>query len=675
MSNPTFENSAQFISPYNILPDTIYINPTLNPGNQFISPFDILPNFDLTEDNPTFEVTKLQFKSPYNILPDADLTEFNPTLQAGNQFITFDFGTHQTFDILPNSDLTTFNPTFFQRQFITPLTLGNGNATFDRLPNDNLTGINPTFNASSQFETPRHLDGNLPFDNLITPRITAERTSQGTKYQWRGGENTNTFESRGAATLASNLAGRIGFPFASSVINTAFSNNGNTMFQTPYKTLPYGKLTTDILRIQADGNISEAINAIPSSLIEYWDFRSRITINRNEGVASILQQFGNIRADGAAAALRKNTSFGSGRLKINVRAGIYAATAASPAGAYSVFNRNASGIFGYGYGDHDNPYAIRNDFTLSSEVGTRWSLDRKWVGAIRQGAPDALLPFRGDKVNVIDFKRDTKLEQAYKWKPTLFAGENFLGRAIASDAYTQDFVKFYFTGPKLQNGESDQTDDIMVFRAIITQLNDSFNANWTPQQFIGRADPNYHYTGYSRDLSLGFDVYATTRDELKFIWRKLNALAGYTTPEYNNEDIALRAPWMRITVGDLFVQQPVVLNSLSYDYATDSSWEINIENDSTNMQVPFKISVSCQLNMITDYLPQKNGRFFTLAKDANAEGVPLEGNDNWLSDFLGNEPRKQQEIPPPRDASAPADTPPAAPLGEGQSNEQVAFGN
>ena len=76
MSNPTFENSAQFISPYNILPDTIYLNPTTAPGTQFESPFDILPNFNLTEDNPTFEVTKLQFKSPYNILPDADLTVY-----------------------------------------------------------------------------------------------------------------------------------------------------------------------------------------------------------------------------------------------------------------------------------------------------------------------------------------------------------------------------------------------------------------------------------------------------------------------------------------------------------------------------------------------------------------------------------------------------------------------
>ena len=93
---------------------------------------------------------------------------------------------------------------------------------------------------------------------------------------------------------------------------------------------------------------------------------------------------------------------------------------------------------------------------------------------------------------------------------------------------------------------------------------------------------------------------------------------------------------MRLTVGDLFVQQPVILSSLSFDYDTEASWEINIEGDGTNMQVPFKIGVSCQFNMITDYLPQKGGRFFTLAKRFDADGNPYEGTDNWLSDFLGN---------------------------------------
>ena len=219
----------------------------------------------------------------------------------------------------------------------------------------------------------------------------------------------------------------------------------------------------------------------------------------------------------------------------------------------------------------------------------------------------------------------------------------------------------------------------MVFRAIINNLDDSFNANWTPVQFIGRADPNYHYTGYSRDLSLGFDVYATSRDELKFIWRKLNALAGYTTPEYSSEDIAMRAPWMRITIGDLFVQQPVVLNSLNYTYDTDASWEINIEDDPTNMQVPFKIGVTAQFNMITDYLPQKNGRFFTLAKSFESDSTPIEGDDNWLSDSFGNSPLKPGEpvvIEKEQQPSA-GQVPPKQNqvLSEEITNEQLATGN
>ena len=149
---------------------------------------------------------------------------------------------------------------------------------------------------------------------------------------------------------------------------------------------------------------------------------------------------------------------------------------------------------------------------------------------------------------------------------------------------------------------------------------------------IGRADPNYHYTGYSRDVSLNFDIYATDRDEVKPIYRKLNALAGYTAPTYNTNSIAMEGPWMRLTVGDLYKQQPVVLTSLSYTFAMDAPWEINIENDDEMMQVPLKIGVQCSFNMISDYLPKKGGRFYTLAKNFDTNSTPFEGNNNWLSD-------------------------------------------
>jgi hypothetical protein len=165
---------------------------------------------------------------------------------------------------------------------------------------------------------------------------------------------------------------------------------------------------------------------------------------------------------------------------------------------------------------------------------------------------------------------------------------------------------------------------------------------------IGRADPNYHYTGYSRDLNLDFTVYATDRDELKPIWRKLNALAGYTAPQYNATDITLGAPWMRVTIGDVFHQQPMILSSLSYTlHDGDTTWEINIEDDPTMMQVPHKVTVSCAFNVVGDFIPQRNGRFYSLndTKNYDATGLPIKGNSNWLSDFEGNSDDQPQERP------------------------------
>jgi len=177
-----------------------------------------------------------------------------------------------------------------------------------------------------------------------------------------------------------------------------------------------------------------------------------------------------------------------------------------------------------------------------------------------------------------------------------------------------------------------------VFRAIITSLSDSFSATWSQFKLIGRGDDNYQYGGYSRDLNVDFIVYATDRDEVKPIWRKLNAIAGYTAPEYTNDNIALVAPWMRITIGDLFNQQPVILKTVGFTLMDgDTTYETNIEKDPQMMQVPHKIQVNLSLTPITDWLPQKGGKFYSLAKRHDGEsGLPLPGNDNWLSDTRNN---------------------------------------
>lgn len=396
-----------------------------------------------------------------------------------------------------------------------------------------------------------------------------------------------------------------------------------------YTTLPFDKLTTKLF---PGTNINTPVL--------YPDFRSRLNIDKDADVGAgkaALAYLTSRRIDGASALMRGS-----------VKAGIYAAAAATPIGPYSIFNLSGGGKTGYGWGEHDNQYAIRKDFTMRSHIAKRWVRGEPIANgdgtfSISKGyyantvmPTEIATPFRGDKVTVIDFGR-RKLDNAYVWKPSYFDETKFLGKNLNKLGLTQDFIKFFFTGPRLQAGNDTHRDDIIVFRAALTNLSDSFNPVWTPVNMIGRADPNYIYGGYSRDLSIGFDIYATDRDEMQPIYRKLNALAGYTAPTYDPESIAMEGPWMRITIGDLFNQTPVILSSLSYEYGvTEAPWEINIEDDPNMMQVPFKISVTMAFNVISDYLPQKGGRFYTLAKKFADGGVPKEGNDNWLSDTIGN---------------------------------------
>lgn len=480
---------------------------------------------------------------------------------------------------------------------------------------------NPTLSFESQFTAPFNILPDVIYTNptAASPSLFAPKNPDWPLWQAPEASSTNVT----AGSIGTKLVGSVILGAASGLGVPQVAQFGQSIAQSGFSTdrsidIPqYSTLTLDQLK--------------PFPGVLYSDFRAR----------RILKNFAkdviNIRLDGASAVFRGS-----------FKAGAYAAASALPIGAYSVFNLNGGGKTGYGWGDHDNPYAVRNDFTARSHVAKRWDKEAKKDPSSGNQSPgnwaptrnpaELLMPFRGDRVSVIDFGQRS-LAEAYLWNPNIFGADGKFGAVMNKLGITQDFIKFYMTGPKLFNGDinKEATDDIIVFRATINSLSDTFNANWTPVTMVGRADPNYQYTGFGRDLSLDFTVYATDRDEMQPIWRKLNALAGYTAPTYTLDSIALKAPWMRITIGDLFVQTPVLLTSVSYTlHDADTTWEINIEDDPTMMQAPHKVSVSCAFTVIGDDLPQKNGRFYTLAKDWDASGSAKLGPNNWLSDSFSN---------------------------------------
>jgi hypothetical protein len=609
-------------------------NPTLGAGSQFQSPFNILPDSNLISLNST-TVSISQFNSPFNILPDVMYT--NPTLPYTSQLMPQNSGNNigAAGSFVQAAGLavvipTYYNPTVDQTTLgLNPQLQDNGDG-----PMPYYTG-NPSLLNSSSYT----YESYVPDSATISKRAGEgnQRTSLWSPGDIVGGftnlDNTRTL-SEGAGYATAIAAGALGFPQIGQSAQNVFNFHSGDLTGR-YFTLPFDQLTN---KINLNSGAVSLVNSI-GSLSPYPDFRAKKVASAFSNpdanlAAKLATAVTNARKDGASAAFRPGNFSG--------RASLYAAAAVSPAGAYTLFNLNGVGEYGYGYGDHDSNYALLSDFTLRSEVSTTWKFGKPATD-ITKAVPgrfyktrnriESVTPFRGDKVTVIDFGRRL-LKNAYQWKPSRNEQDK-----VNKTALTKDFIKFFLTGPsltanKMGSEDAADVDDIIVFRAILTSLSDSFSPNWSEVKMIGRADPNYQYSGYARSLSIGFDVVITDRDEIKPVWRKLNALAGYCAPTYDPASIAMTAPWMRITLGDLFHQTPVVMTSLGYTYDLDHSWEINIEGDKEMFETPRKISVSCDFNVISDYLPQKGGRFFNLAKRYDgATNMPIEGNDNWLSDF------------------------------------------
>jgi hypothetical protein len=213
---------------------------------------------------------------------------------------------------------------------------------------------------------------------------------------------------------------------------------------------------------------------------------------------------------------------------------------------------------------------------------------------------------RGDKINKIDVQY-TKYDDLISVKK----GPN-------------DFIKFFFSGPdQMKDGKTDSTD-VMVFRATMTKLTDNFKPTWDNVSMIGRADPVYLYKSFERDISFDFKVAATSREEMKPIWRKLNALAGYTAPKYVANNL-MQGPFMRITIGDYFQETPGFITSLTFDVDENTPWEINLEEDKDMYQLPMVVNVSVAFTIISDFKPQRYGRFFSLSHRGMENG-----DGNWL---------------------------------------------
>lgn len=168
------------------------------------------------------------------------------------------------------------------------------------------------------------------------------------------------------------------------------------------------------------------------------------------------------------------------------------------------------------------------------------------------------------------------------------------------------------------------------FRATLGSISDQHSPEWEDIKYIGRADKLFIYKGFSREVSFSFKVYANSVDELIPMWKRINYLTGLVRPSkytakaiVTNESVDsqettgaesgfIYPPMIEFRIGDMYVDQPGILRSVSITIPEDASWETlrgdkyeylyglgkTVSKDVKSRQLPTIVDISIQLSVI-----------------------------------------------------------------------------
>lgn len=199
---------------------------------------------------------------------------------------------------------------------------------------------------------------------------------------------------------------------------------------------------------------------------------------------------------------------------------------------------------------------------------------------------------------------------------------------IASTADKQ-IVKFFIES--INNTNPTQRDYIF-FRAFINNLGDGFTSNWNSHNFVGRGENFYNYTGFTRNISLGFDIHVQSVQEREATYEKLNYLMGLMTPDYA-ESGYMRGNIVKLTIGDYLQAMPGIITGVNFDIPTDYGWDLGRDNSGkvVDVQAPTHIKVSSfSFTPIYNEIPRKGASHIgvnkgtgTVVEPFSLEGGPL----------------------------------------------------
>lgn len=186
-----------------------------------------------------------------------------------------------------------------------------------------------------------------------------------------------------------------------------------------------------------------------------------------------------------------------------------------------------------------------------------------------------------DRINMSDITRRSDLEEP---------GKNL-----------KDLIKFRIA---VVDTENPLNDNVMLFRAFLTNFSDGYTGNWDSFKYNGRAENFYIYNSFDRKISFDFKIAAQSRYEMIPLYRKLNYLVAQTAPEYRNR--RMRGVFSRLTIGDWCNELPGFFTSINLSVDTSTPWEIRLdsEKDVDMNELPMIVNVQCSFTPVHNFAPE-----------------------------------------------------------------------
>jgi hypothetical protein len=181
--------------------------------------------------------------------------------------------------------------------------------------------------------------------------------------------------------------------------------------------------------------------------------------------------------------------------------------------------------------------------------------------------------------------------------------------SLGTEVYTDnDLIDFYFED--ISSLSKTNESIVIPFRAILTTISDGTNATWGAQDYMGRADKFWIYQGFERHVAIAFDVAINSKDEFISSWNKINYLYGMCFPVEYPAQIALKAPIVALTVGNLFNRTHVILNSINLSFDGATIWELE-----QNYQLPTYIKIQTDFTVLFQDIPLADKHHFAQNQD------------------------------------------------------------